>query len=197
MSLHPQIRQEVERNGGIITANRAVELGFSKALLPKYAKEGALERVCHGIYCQPDRIIDDMYLLTLRSSRLIFSHETALFLNGLSERTPFIHSVTLPSDVPLTSSMRGDCICYYVKPEFHTLGLSKRKTTFGNFVPCYNAERTVCDILRSRSRMDAETVISGIQAYARSKEKNLALLGEYAEKLRVKKILKGYLEVLL
>lgn len=34
------------------------------------------------------------------------------------------------------------------------------KTTFENQVRCCNAERSICDLLRSRNRMDEETVIS-------------------------------------
>ena len=72
-----------------------------------------------------------------------------------------------------------------------------RKTTFGNTVRCYNMERTICDLLHSRSRCDEETVISSVKNYAASKSKNLNLLAEYAKSLRVDKTLKQYMEVLL
>lgn len=62
---------------------------------------------------------------------------------------------------------------------------------------CYNPERTICDLLRSRSRMDEETVISGIKNYAAYENKDLNLLAVYEEQLRVSKELKRYLEVLL
>ena len=62
---------------------------------------------------------------------------------------------------------------------------------------CYNAERTVCDIIRSRNRLDEETVISAIKNYAVSKEKDLNLLAEYATMFGIEKILKRYMEVLL
>jgi hypothetical protein len=64
-------------------------------------------------------------------------------------------------------------------------------------VRCYNSERTICDIIRSRSNIDEETLISSIKMYATSKNKDLNLLGEYAKIFKVQKILKGYLEVLL
>ena len=64
-------------------------------------------------------------------------------------------------------------------------------------IECYNAERTVCDIIRSRNRLDEETVISAIKNYAVSKEKDLNLLAEYATMFGIEKILKRYMEVLL
>ena len=45
---------------------------------------------------------------------------------------------------------------------------------------CYDAERTICDLLRSRRRMDEETVISPIENYAAYKEKELNRLAAYA-----------------
>ena len=81
--------------------------------------------------------------------------------------------------------------------ELYELGVVIKKTTFGNEVRCYNAERTICDLIRSRSRMDEETVISAIKNYAVYKDKDLNRLASYAEKFRVSKILKQYMEVLL
>ena len=101
----------------------------------------------------------------VRTEKIIFSHDTALFLHGLSERTPFEHSVTIPSNSVLSDAMMEECICYYVKPELYEVGVMKKKTTFGNEVRCYDVERTICDVLRSRNRMDEETVISAIKNY--------------------------------
>ena len=77
------------------------------------------------------------------------------------------------------------------------MGMVWKKTTLGNEVRCYDAERTICDLLRSRNRMDKETVISAIKNYAAYKDKDLNRLAAYAEKFRVSKILKQYMEVLL
>ena len=197
MDINHVIMNEIKQNNNMITTAQVVALGFSRALLSKYVKAGLLERGRHGVYILPDSVHDDMYTMMLRSDKIIFSHDTALFLNGLSERTPFEHSVTIPSDSVLSERLMEDCNCYYIKPELHDLGIVKRKTTFGNEVRCYDAERTICDLLRSRNRMDDETVISAIKNYAAYTDKDLNRLAAYAEKFRVSKTLKQYMEVLL
>lgn len=197
MNINAEIYKAIKRNKNMITTSEVISLGFSRALLTKYVKEGLLERSRHGVYTLPDSAHDDMYTLMLRSERIIFSHDTALFLNGLSERTPFIHSVTIPSNTGLPSSLKDECICYYIKSELHKIGMVEKNTTFGNTVRCYNAERTICDLLRSRNRCDEETVISAIKNYAVYQDKNLNLLAEYAQIFRVTKELKRYMEVLL
>jgi predicted transcriptional regulator of viral defense system len=197
MNINSEILQELKKNNNVIRTSQVLQLGYSKALLTKYVKAGLLERSGHGVYILPDAVNDDMYALMLRSSKIIFSHDTALFLNGQSERTPFRHSVTIPSDSVLPASIKDKCTCFYIKPELHGLGMIEKKTTFGNTVRCYNMERTICDFLRSRNRCDEETVISAMKNYAVSKGKNLNLLANYAKYLRVEKVLKRYMEVLL
>lgn len=197
MEINKLIMKEIQQNNNMITTAQVEKLGFSRALLSKYLKEGLLERSRQGVYILPDSVHDDMYTLMLRTDKIIFSHDTALFLNGLSERTPFEHTVTIPSNSVLSGVLMEECNCYYVKPELYELGIVMKKTTFGNEVRCYNAERTICDLIRSRSRMDEETVISAIKNYAAYKDKDLNRLAAYAEKFRVSKILKQYMEVLL
>ncbi len=96
-------------------------------------------------------------MMMLRTEKIIFSHDTAMFLNGLSERTLFEHSVTVPCNAVLSDVLRADCNCYYIKPELFELGMILKKTTWGNEVKYYDAECTICDLLRSRSHMDEET----------------------------------------
>lgn len=197
MNINANIFQEIEKNNNMITTSQVLKLGFSKTLLTKYVKAGLLERSGHGVYTLPDSVIDDMYLLMLHSDKIIFSHDSALFLNGLSERTPFKHTVTIPSDSALPKSIKDQCICFYIKPELHSLGMIEKTTTFGNVVRCYNSERTVCDLLRSRNRSDEETVIAAIKNYAASADRDLNVLSVYAQRLKVGKELKKYMEVLL
>jgi predicted transcriptional regulator of viral defense system len=195
--IRKSIYKEMRSNNNVLSTGRLLNLGMSKTTLANYVREGILVRCSHGFYTLPDAIEDDVFLVSLRSKHIIFSHETALFLNGLSERTPFIHAITIPSNAAIPATLKNQCKCYYVKPELHDIGVTEKKTTFGNLVRCYDPERTICDILRSRSRMDEETVIAAIKLYSDSKEKNLHNLGKYAEIFKVSQKVRQYMEVLL
>lgn len=197
MNINREIYDEIKKNHNMITTSQVLSLGYSKQLLTNYVREGLLERCRHGVYTLPNAVHDDMYTLMLRSNKIIFSHDTALFLNGLSERTPFMHTVTIPSNSALPNSLKGECVCFYVKPGLHDIGMTERSTTFGNIVRCYNLERTICDFLRCRNRCDEETVISAIKNYAAYEKKDLNRLSVYARQFKVAKELKRYLEVLL
>ena len=187
----------MKANNYVLSTEQLTDIGISKTTLTNYVREGLLERCGHGYYTMPDSIKDDMYLLMLRSKHIVFSHETALFLNGLSERTPFYHSVTIPSNASLPASIKQNCNCYYIKPELYELGLIEKANTFGNKVRCYDAERTICDILRSRSRLDEETVLAAIKHYAFYRDKDLNKLAKFADAFKVSKPLRRNMEVLL
>lgn len=195
---HEQILNTLSKNGtDVITTKAAEEAGISRAMLSKLCREGRLQRIARGQYMLCDEMPDEMLSLSLRTENLVFSHETALFLHGISDRTPFVHSITAPSDKIPSPALREECKVYYIKPELFDLGRTKMTTTFGNQVPCYDLERTICDIIRSRNRMGTETFLAALKQYAASSKKDLNRLNCYAKKMSLTNVVRQYLEVLL
>lgn len=182
---------------GMVLTPKAESAGVSRSMLSDLCKQGELVRVAQGQYVLPDVIPDEIFMIASRSSNLIISHETALFLHGLSERTPFEHSITVPFGKAPSASLKKSCKVYTCKPELFNLGVTDAKTPLGNSVRCYDMERTICDLIKSRSRVSSELLLAAIKSFAAWKGKDLNKLADYAEKLRVSKILKTYLEVLL
>ena len=191
------VLKAIKNHGNLLTTDIAIRSGVSKTMLARYVDKGELIHVRHGLYALPDSIIDNMYAIHLQNPNIIFSHESALFLNGFAERTPFVHSITIRSDKVVPQSIKEQCSIFYIKPEFLETGLTQRKTTLGNPVPCYDAERTLCDILRSRRRIDDETVIAAIKNYAKMTQKDLFKLYDYATRLSVLSAVQQYMEVLV
>jgi hypothetical protein len=58
-------------------------------------------------------------------------------------------------------------------------------------------ERTICDIIRSRNKLDTQIFTDTIRHYASRQDKNLNVLGKYAAQFGIRKLLHQYLEVLL
>ena len=70
-------------------------------------------------------------------------------------------------------------------------------TPFGNSVPVYDAERTICDLLRSRSSIEMQTFHDALKEYVGIKDRDLRKLMHYAKMFHVEKLLRQYLGVLL
>lgn len=186
-----------QMHGGIIETRKAAEHGISKAMLYKLCKEEKIYRIVKGQYILPDDMQDELLSISKRSRNIIFSHETALFLHGISDRTPFEHTVTAPSNCIPSAAIKSECKVYYIKPELFELGKTNLKTPAGNEVPAYDLERTICDVIRGRNKLGTETFLAALKLYAACPKKDLNKLHAYATKMRVANILRQYLEVLL
>ena len=184
-------------NGGIIETKLAEEQGVSRSVLSRLCKAGKIQRIMNGQYVLPDELQDELLSISRRSKQLAFSHETALYLNGISDRTPFEHSVTVPSGSKPSSVVKSECKIYYIKPELFDLGKTTLKTPAGNPVPSYDMERTICDIVRSRNKMGTETFLTALKLYAASPKKDLNRLNDYARQMRMANVIRKYLEVRL
>lgn len=195
MDLNQDIYDAIKNNNSMITTAQVLALGYSRTQLSRFVKQGLLKRNRHGIYVLPNDEFDDMYTLSLRSKKLIFSHETALFLNGLAKQPPALYCVTIPSNAALPASIVDECTCYYCKEQSHLLGCSKKKTAFGNEVQCYNAERTICDMLRRKSGLNNDKISTAIDLYMTFKDKDLNLLITYANVFGVSEELKKYINI--
>lgn len=186
-----------ESHGGIIETKIAAQRGISKAMLYKLCKEDEIHRIVKGQYILPNEMQDELLSISNRSEKVIFSHETALYLHGISDRTPFEHTVSAPSGCIPSASIKAECKVYYIKSELFELGKTTLKTPAGNDVPAYDLDRTICDVIRSRNKLGTETFIAALKMYAANPKKNLNRLNTYAKQMRVEKVLRQYLEVLL
>lgn len=149
------------------------------------------------MYLSKDTWVDAMYLLHLRFSQVVFSHDTALFFHDLTDREPLQYTVTVKTGYNPTKLKEEGVQVFTIKAELHEVGLITMQTPFGHEVPVYDMERTICDLLRSRNHIEMQTFQGALKAYARRKDKDLRTLMRYAKLFRVEKILRQYLEVLL
>ena len=187
----------LKNNKGFINTAEVEASGISKTYFGQYIKERELERAAHGLYMSQDAWDDEMYIIQVRYPSAVFSHETASYLLNLSEREPIQFAVTLKAGANTTGLTKHGIKVYKVKAELFGEGVIEVQTPTGHTVRSYNAERTVCDLVRSRRKLDAQEVQVAFKAYMGKKNKNIPLLLRHAKSFKVEKIIRGYLEVLL
>lgn len=197
MDVLHKLTEIANTNGGIIETRIAEKHGISRAMLARLCKETKIHRIVKGQYILADDIQDELLSISKRSKQVIFSHETALFLHGISDRTPFEHTITAPSGCIPSIAIKSVCKVYYIKQELFDLGRTTLQTPADNPVPVYDLERTICDMIRSRNKIATETFLAALKLYAANPKKNLNKLNSYAKQMHVANILRGYLEVLL
>ena len=181
---------------GIITAQQVTTAGLHRSVLRNLTENGTLSRVGHGLYQRGDAWEDDLYLLQRRYGRGIYSHDTALYLLGYSDRTPARYDMTFPKGYNSPSLKRELITIRRCVPENYSLGIIELTSPCGNPLRVYDLERTLCDILRGGGS-EIQIVGAAMKRYAASKEIDIHKLMRYAQQLRVKPKVLRYMEVLL
>ena len=191
------VRQLLAQGNGMFAASQATEAGLHRQQLAGFVKAGILERADRGIYISLGGLDDALFWMQQRASKIVYSHETALFLHRITDRTPIRYSITVPSSYKASEALKKSCKIYYIKKELIDLGKTEKSSGMGHTIITYDLERTLCDIIRSRNKIDGQIVIEALKNYAQSKFKDLHRLYIYAENFGVEKILYQYLGVLL
>lgn len=197
MTYSEQILQIAYDNNGVVSTAQVREAGISREYLRLLVKKGLLERSERGVYIIPTFFDDEMFNLQMRFKRGILSHETALFLLDLSDRTPSLFSMTFPLSYNTTKLKLENVKYYRVKNDLYNLGVINGKTPGGNPIRLYNAERTLCDILKGRSNTEIQIITDAFKRYVGRNNKDIPLLSKYSKLFRVEKKVRAYLEVLL
>ena len=192
-----EIIKMAKENNGTVTTAMVVAAGFSRGNIKYLVDKGVIEKSSRGVYILPEILDDEIFNLQNRFKRGIYSHETALFLWNLTDRTPNRYHMTFPVNYNLTKPKEEDVRCAQCKKELYDLGIAEVTTPGGNTVRVYSVERTLCDILRPHSRVDIQIVTEAFKRYASTFDKNIPLLSEYAKILKVETKVRSYLEVLL
>ena len=85
---------------------------------------------------------------------------------------------------------------FYVDNDIYELGLIEVKTPMGNKVKAYDIERCICDIIRSKNRIDLELIKYSVRKYLKRKDKDLNKLSLYAEKMGIKDVVMTFIDMM-
>lgn len=182
---------------GVLVLSDAKKEGFSRESFYYFVKKNHFERIGNGIYLSPDAWKDELFVLHKRCPQAVFSHEEALYHYGLTDREPVRHVMTIYTGYNTKRLVDSGCKVYTIKKELLELGKISVLDQFGNEIPMYDLERTICDIVRSRSHIEIQDFNSALKGYVRRSDKNLNRLMEYAKQFHLEEIIRSYMEVLL
>jgi predicted transcriptional regulator of viral defense system len=191
------LKNLLQENNGFLKTSDVVAAGVSRTVLGDFARKYGLERIAHGLYMSQDAWEDGLFVIQARYPKAVFSHETALYLLNLANREPSPFSVTLKANTNSAGLSKQGVKVYKVKEELFGEGVVEARSPSGHTVRAYNAERTICDLFRSRRNIEIQNLQDAVRTYIRLKEKNIPLLMRYAKAFSVEKIVRRYLEALL
>ena len=190
------IKELMKNNNGYITSRELDMFDIHRMYLSIMKKKGLIEKVAPGIYIDTNKIEDNYYIFSLSMPNAIYSHMTALYFHGLSIKAPNdVYDITVKRSYNSNHLKKHNV--FYVNNDIYELGLTEVETPMGNKVKVYDIERCICDIIRSKNRMDFEHIKHSVKEYVKRKDKNLVKLSLYAEKLGVKEAVMDYVDMML
>ena len=170
---------------------------FSKFNIYDFIEKNEMVKIAPGVYALPEVIVDETFTLSQRCTKGVISHDDALYYHGLIDREPFIHSITIYTGYNPTRLTDSGYKVYTVKKELLDVGKINVKNNFGNEIPIYDLERTICDLVRNRSQFEIQDFNTALKTYVSKSDKDLNKLMKYAKLFKIDKIIRQYMEVLM
>ena len=196
MNDEEKILKLMKNNNGLIKTSEIVSNKINKMALIILVQKGVIERIERGLYIDSDKMEDSYFIFQYKCPKAVFSHETALYFHDLSDRTPIEIMITVPYGYNSRLLKDNNYKFSYIKDELYELGKIKIKTPYGNDVYCYDIDRTICDIIRDKNKIEKYQFIDALKRYSDLKIKDILKLYNYAEKFNIKNEVKNYMEVL-
>ena len=178
------IKQIMNVNNGMLSTRMIDSLNISRQYLSIMESNNDIEKVSRGIYLSPSAFEDSYFSFQQKYKKAIFSHMNALYFYGMTEEFPYNYTVTVPQSYHV-DTVNEKCNVFYVSDDIYELGIVEIETPNGNKVRAYDKERCICDIIRSKGRMDSEQVKNTIKQYIQCKDKDIAKLSEYSKKMGI------------
>ena len=192
----PSIIKLAEENGGTLTTRVADMHGVPHAMLGYLVSKGMLCKAGRGVYTLPETMDDWFFNFGNRYRRGVYSHGCALFLFGLTDRTPHELEMTFPRSYNATGARASGIRCHRVADGVFEVGKTEVATPFGNMVSAYSPERTICDVFRrSRAAPSDEEIGALKRLLQRSPERAGDILAT-ARTLKIERTIRPYLEAL-
>ena len=190
-----KLRQIMEGRQGLLLTSDLTKFNIPRTYLSIMEQNGEIERVSRGVYRSVSAFIEDeLFSFQSRYSSTIFSHETALYLHGLTDRAPLRYSISAPSGYHSELLNNSEHKIFYVSRDLFDLGITSMNTPHGNQVRTTDLERTICDIVRSRNQIDIQVRNAALKGYVNNKDRNLDRLHTYAKRFHIQSIVRCNLQ---
>lgn len=175
------IEQCAKDNNGLLTYSMLRKY-YNKPQIRKYVDELVISKVAKGVYYYKDYTVDMMRVYQVSNSTIVYSHEMAAYLHNLTDRFPRKYCVTVKQGTSLRN--RDKFNIFYVNEKTYDMGVVTVRNNLNNDVITYDQERTVCDMIRSKDRVELQVYTNVIQNYFKNKP-NMSKLINYAKHFNI------------
>ena len=185
----------LQQRGGFITTGEVKSRGEYEQLR-RATEDGTLMRLRNGVYVEMSALANNMIDVERIVPHGVLCLYSAFAHYGLSTQVPSATCIAIEAKRKVRLPEYPPINLYFWKKSYLEFGVIK-KSISGYDVLITDMERTVCDAVKYRNKIGLDVCGEVIDSYLKKENRNISLLHEYAQKLRVKNILTTYLETRL
>ncbi len=185
---------EFLKKGGVLKTSELNEIGLTSRQIKTLQDNGIISKIKFGFYELNNHFIQDEVIIARLFPEAVIFLESALFHYEYTDRVPSSWQIAVDKD-----SEKGKYkIAYpsvspfYLEKKVMDIGLG-HYIIDGIEINIFNRERTICDVLKYKNKLDKEIFNKAILNYLNDNKKNLNLLIQYSALMNVSEKMKTYI----
>lgn len=167
---------------------------YNKLLLS--AREGNIVCLRRGIYATPIQLADTMIDVEAIIPGGVLCLFSAWNIHGLTTALPQAYHVAVKRGRRISLPVYPRIELHHVTDKVFDIGIAKYMVE-GYCINVYNEERCVCDAVKFRNKVGMDICQEVVNNYFSRPSRDISRLMDYADRLRVKRILEQYIRMKL
>lgn len=192
------IKIEFKKNGGVLKTSELKDIGLSSRQINKLLEDGIISKIKSGFYESKEYPPKDEVIIARLFPKAIIFLESALLHYEYTDKIPLAWQIAVDKhskpnlykiDYPIIEP-------YYLEAKFIGIGINVIYED-GVEIKIYDRDRTICDILRYKNKLEDEVFTNAIKLYVKDPKKNVRRLFEYAKEFNITNKVQTYIGVWL
>ena len=198
------ILKDIFNNSVVLTTAKLNEYGISNYMIDRLLSENKISRVSRGNYIYNETHIYDYEIISSSFPEAIIYLESALLLHEYTERIPNEWKIAVGRNMNRNKyNLEYPKIkAHFIDESILDIGVMEIETYLDEenhknkvITRIYDKDKTICDIIKHRNKIDKEVFNSAIRKYIQDNDKNLNNLYKYARELNVLGLVETYIGV--
>lgn len=159
-------------------------------------RDGDTVRIKRGVYATTEQLSDTMIDVQAIVPGGVLCLFSAWNVHGLTTSLPQAYHIAVKRGRRVTLPHFPKVELHHITDTMFDIGIEEQIVS-GYCIHIYNKERCVCDAVKYRNKVGMDVCAEVINNYLALPGRNLSLLFDYADKLRVRRILEQYIALKL
>lgn len=182
---------------GVMTTKELLDSGVTYYTIRQLVSSGYLSKIKRGIYTLSDESEEELGLIKALIPSGILCMQSAAIIHDYTSKMPLRYHVSIDNKVRCHNLPDYPKVkLYYWSKQQLNLGVEEIDVN-GINVKIYNKEKTICDYVKFRNKLEYSEVKEVLNSYMRDANRNISQLKKYSKQLKINNVLDHYLESLI